>query len=132
MKKIVSLLLVCVMLVSCIGMLASCGKKLSGAYTLDATAEVAGVKSGAVTTYDFSGSKVTLTIDTYVLNNKSTASYEGKYEIAEKDDGSLEITFTFTDDKGEEVKDHSTTKVLKESEDGKSITIGLLTYTKAD
>ena len=131
MKKIVSLLLVCVMLLGCVAVFASCGKKLSGEYQLDATVDVLG-KNGAVTTYAFSGSKVTLTIDTYLAGNKSTASYEGKYEIAEAEDGSLEITFTFTNDKGEEVKDYSTTSVLKEAEDGSSITIGILTFKKLE
>lgn len=132
MKKVISLLLACVMLCGCVFALASCGKKLSGDYVLDATVEVVGVKSGAVTTYSFSGSKVTLSVDTYVANNKSSVSYEGKYEIAEASDGSLEITFTFENDKGEEVKEYSTTQVLKEAEDGKSITIGLLTFKKVE
>ncbi len=127
MKKIVSLLLACVMLCGCVFALASCGKKLSGDYALDATTDVLGMKTGAVTTYAFSGSKVTLTIDTYVAGNKTTASFEGKYKIADD-----EITFTFENEKGEEVKEHSNTQTFKEADDGKSITIGLLTFQKVE
>ena len=131
MKKILSAVLVCVLLVGCVFALASCGKTLSGEYKLDATGEIAGIKSGVVTTYKFSGSKVTLTIDTYVANNKSTVEYDGKYTIEEVDED-YEITFTFTDEDGEEVKDYSKTQVLKIDDEKKTITIGLVTYTKAE
>ena len=55
MKKTLSLLLVCVLLVGCIFSLASCGKTLSGTYKADV------VVGG--TSYTFSGSKVTLTAE---------------------------------------------------------------------
>ena len=120
MKKMTkALALVLVLSMVCI-IFASCGKTLSGTYKLDATV----VGSGAVTTYTFSGSKVTLTIETKVLGNvTSTDTFEGKYEISEKDSGDLQITFTFEGDNAEK---HNVTSDLVINED--SIKIGILTF----
>ena len=71
MKKIVSTLLVCVMLVGMIFTLASCGKSLFGKYEADlAVSEY---------TYEFGAfGKVTLNIDPIIGDD---SVYEGKYEI---------------------------------------------------
>lgn len=112
--KVVALMLVAV--VACVA-LVSCGKKLSGEYYMgDKTI------TKSYTTYDFSGSKVT--VEVYLLGNKvGDQSFEGKYSIK---DG--EITITWKNAEGEE---QSNTQTFEEAEDG-SIKIGALTFKKAE
>ena len=86
MKRILSALLVCVLLVGCVFALASCGKKLSGTYSAG---------SGTLgTTYEFKGSDVTITYS--VLGFEKTIS--GTYEITTNDEDKEVIVFTFADD----------------------------------
>ena len=120
MKRIISTILVCALLLGCVLTLASCGKTISGKYELDA---VVGSK-----TYEFSGSKVVIT---YELLGKET-SVEGKYKIAENDKGDLEITFTFEDE--DAAKDYAGTFSFAEGKEGdtKYIKIGGLKYNKVD
>lgn len=92
MKKILSVVLACALLVGCLFTLASCGKKLSGSYT--AEVEILG-QSGS-TTYDFHGGKVDIITKTKLLGNINTETVEAKYEIAEVD-GELEITIITED-----------------------------------
>lgn len=83
MKKIVSTILVCVLLLGCVMSLASCGKTFTGTYTTTTLL-------GSVDTYEFKiGGKVVLTHDPIVGN---TDTFEGKYEI---NDETGEITFVF-------------------------------------
>lgn len=103
--------------------LASCGKTLSGTYT--AGGSVLG--TGATTTYKFSGSKVTLTVEGSLLGMSSSETFEGTYKITESDDGSMKISFDFGD---EDAKEYSTSFNFKEDKDAGTITIGLITYTK--
>lgn len=117
MKKIVSLLLVCVMLVSCIGMLASCGKKLSGTYKADV------VVAGA--TYAFSGSKVTVTAE--ILSFEK--SFEGTYEITENDKEETVIIFTFENEEAEKYSGEFSFAEGKEG-DTEYIKIGGVKYVK--
>ena len=77
--KILALVLVVAML-GC--MLAACGKKLSGKYSMEAF--------GTGATMDFSGSKVTITVK---LVGKELASVDGTYKI--EDD---QITLNFESD----------------------------------
>ena len=86
--RIVAIAMVAVML--CLS-LASCGKKISGKYE----AEINVLLASYTATYEFSGSKVEATKKATVLGNVNTTVLEGKYEIAELDDGSMEITITF-------------------------------------
>ena len=88
MKKILSVVLACALLVGCLFTLASCGKKLSGSYT--AEVEILG-QSGS-TTYDFHGGKVDIITKTKLLGNINTETVEAKYEIAEVD-GELDEKF---------------------------------------
>jgi len=117
MKKTLSLLLVCVLLVGCIFSLASCGKTLSGTYKADV------VVGG--TSYTFSGSKVTLTAE--VLGFEK--SFEGTYEIAENDAGKLQITFTFGEDADSK---YSGSFDFAEGKEGETeyIKIGIVKYVK--
>ena len=120
MKRIVSTLLVCVLLLGCVFSLTACSKILNGKYELDA---VVGSK-----TYDFSLTKVTIT---YELLGKDT-TIEGKYKIAENDDGDLEITFTFEDE--EKAEDYAGTFSFAKGKEGDTeyIKIGGVKYTKVD
>ena len=85
MKKTISMLLVCVLLVCSLTTLVSCGKMFSGKYEADLVL--------AHVTYEFEfGGKVTKTSDPFIGNNEVT---EGKYEI---NDDETKITFTFGDE----------------------------------
>ena len=131
MKKSVKILALVLGLVMVLGMLVACGKKLSGTYELDATVEVLGVKSGAVTTFEFSGSKVTQTVNTYVAGVvTSTDVLKGTYEINEDTD-SFEITITYTERNDEKLEEaQSTTAAFSEDGETGDIKIGILTYKK--
>ncbi len=106
--KILALALVAVML--CLS-LAACGKKLSGTYSAEAL--------GTGATYEFKGSKVTITVKAL---GAEVASVEGKYSI--KDD---KITFEFESD-DEDVEKYDGTFDFEETDDG--IKIGVLEYKK--
>lgn len=114
--KILALVMAAMML--CLSLVA-CGKKLSGEYELDATI----LGTGAVTTYAFSGSKVTITLETKaggIVTN--TVELDGKYSI----DGD-KITFEF---EGEDAKTYSGEFDFAETEKG--IKIGIIEYKKVD
>jgi hypothetical protein len=84
MKKTVSALLVCVLLIGSLLTLASCGKSLSGVYKEALTSNIS---------YEFGAfGKVTKTVDNFIGEDTVT---EGKYEF--NDDGS-KITLTFDDE----------------------------------
>ena len=120
MKKIVSSILVCVMLLSCVLVLASCAKTLSGKYESD----VFGV-AGA--TYEFSGNKVTVTAE--ILGFEK--DFEGTYEIKDNDEGKTVIVFTFDDDDASKYSGEF--DFSEGTEDGEAyIKIGGVKYTKAD
>ena len=111
------MLLVAVLLVGCVFALASCGKRLSGKYELDAVV--------ASKTYEFKGKNVTITYEAFGQD----ATIEGTYSIAENDEGDLEITFTFADD--EEGADEYEGTFKFEEGDG-YIKIAGVKYKKAD
>ena len=120
MKRVISALLVCVLLVASVFAMASCGKMLSGKYELDAA--VAGAA------YTFSGNKVTVTVE--VLGFEK--NFEGTYKIGENDDGDTVITFDFDEDK-DASKYEGEFSFSDGEEDGvKYIKIGGVKYTKAD
>lgn len=117
MKKILCAVLVVVMMLS----LVACGKTLKGAY--EAEVDLAVLKYTA--TYEFSGSKVEITKKTTVFGSVNTDTFSGKYEIAENDDGSMEITITL-DSEDDEIK--SGTYTFEEGEN--YIKIGGIQYNK--
>lgn len=121
MKKITSLLLVCVLLVGCVFSLASCAKVLNGKYELDA-------KVGSKT-YEFKGKSVVITYE--VLGFEK--SVEGEYSIDENDDGDLEITFTFAEDE-KDADEFKGTFAFAEGKEGDEsyIKIGGVKYVKVD
>lgn len=88
MKKLMCAVLVVVMMLS----LVACGETLKGTYE----AELDLVLAKTTVTCEFSGSKVTLTQKaSNFLGSVESETFEGKYEITENDDGTLEITFEF-------------------------------------
>ena len=131
MKKSVKILAVALSLLMVLGLFVACSPKLSGTYVKDNTAG-GDLKSGAETTFVFSGSKVTCTIKTYLLGNvTSTDVLEGKYEIVEKDDGTQEITITYDVQNDADLeKPQTSTAVLSEDEETGDIKIGGVTYKK--
>ena len=94
MKKTLRFIAVVMVAVMLCLTLASCGKTISGKYE----AEIDVLLASYTATYEFSGSKVEATKKATVLGSVKTTVLEGKYEIAELDDGSMEITFTFESD----------------------------------
>lgn len=112
MKKIVSTILVCVLLVSTLFTLVSCGKTLSGEYKDVLTGNV---------TYEFGMfGKVTKTVDNIIGEDTVT---EGKYEFNDAGD---QIILTFNDKS--ETHDFSSGE-----EDGqKYIKLGIFKYEKVD
>ena len=122
MKRIVSALLVCVLLVSCMLTLASCGKTLSGTY------KGTGILSG--TSYAFDGNKVTITVEIPLFDD---LVLDGTYEITTNDDDKDVIIFTFGDDE-EDAKDYSGEFSFAEGTEGdtKFIKIGGVQYNKVE
>ena len=88
MKKLLCAVLVVVLVLS----LAACGKTLKGTYE----AEIDALVLKYTASYTFSGNKVTaIKKTTTILGTVDTVTLEGKYEIAENSDGSMEITLNF-------------------------------------
>ena len=132
MKKSIKILALALSLVMVLGLLVACGgKKLSGTYELDATVGES-VKTGAVTTLTFSGSKITQTLKTYVAGSvTSTDVFEGTYKITEQEDGSYEITITYTVQNDADLeKAMESTVVFSEDEETGDIKLGPVTYKK--
>ena len=125
MKKNVIRIIALVLLAAALcTVFASCGKKLSGKYTgkLDI------LLASYTVTYNFSGSKVTVTkITNPIIGDSKTTTFEGEYEIIENDDETMDIKFTFeTED--DDIK--SGTFDFEEGED--YIKIGTVKYSKVD
>lgn len=113
MKKTLSVIALCAILVGTLFTLVSCGGPLSGTY------------EGDLFDLKFSGNDVT------VLFDGMEATIEGTYEIKEKEDGSQTITFDFVkneDDKEQSVAfkiiDVIMSPDLPFEEDGDTIKIG--------
>jgi hypothetical protein len=120
MKKLMCVALVLVMVLS----LAACGKTLKGTY--EAELDLLLVKTAV--TCEFSGSKVTVTQKaSSILGNVETETFEGKYEIAENEDGTLEITFEF---ENEENLFGNNTYTLEQGEDYVKIGVYTLNLKK--
>jgi len=89
MKRIISTLLVCALLVGCMLTLVACGNILNGTYS-DKT-EFMG--QSVETSYTFKGKNVTIEVKTVLGGKVESESIEGTYKI----DGD-EITFTLEED----------------------------------
>ena len=117
MKKSIRVLALVLALTAVLFVFAACGKTLSGEYS----AEIDIVVLKYTATYEFKGSKVTITVK---LLGSSVFDAEGTYKI----DGD-EITFTFESD-DEEADEYNGTFDFEEKED--SIKIGIVEYKKVD
>lgn len=119
MKKTISVLLVCVLLLGCVFTLASCGKKLSGKYE-------SALGSGAY--YEFSGNDLTYSRKSLLGGNVVTT---GTYELTEDEDGNSVIVITYGDS-DDDAK--SGTYPFSEGEENgvKFIKIAGVKYNKAD
>ncbi len=102
--------------------LVGCAKTLSGTYV--AEGNLFGLAS-ASTSYTFSGSKVTIAVKAGALGFETSNSFDGKYEIVEAEDGTMDITFTFGD---EDAQKYSGTFDFEEIDGG--IKIGGLVHNK--
>ena len=110
MKRKIALVLALCFVVS---LLASCGSSLSGTYTAESF--------GSKLTYTFSGNDVKLSVSVFGMQ---AVTVNGTYKI----DGNS-ITLTFGGEEAE-AKQYSGTFDFAKGEDGKTITIGLVTYEK--
>ena len=126
MKKIISTILVCVLLLGCVMSFTSCSKMLFGKYE----AEVDAVVAGGKVVYEFTPFGYTKTTTTEVLGFAKDSVEEGKYKITENEDGDLTIAFTYEVDGKEETESYS---FSQGEEDGvKYVKLGLIKYTKVD
>ena len=126
MKKIISTILVCVLLLGCVMSFTSCDKLLMGKYEAELDAGIAGTK----TTYEFSVFKYTKTTVSQILGVDKTTVEEGSFKITENDEGEPIISFTYEVDGVEEITNLS---FSQGEEDGvKYVKIGGIKFTKVD
>lgn len=124
MKRTLSFVLACALLLGAVLLLASCGKTLSGEYTLDG---YVGSK-----TYAFDGKSVAITYEISGFEK----TIEGTYEITENEEGEKRITITLDkeDEEDASAKVYAGEFSFSEGEeDGvKYIKIGGAKYTKVN
>ena len=123
MKRVLSIVCILALTLCCLFAFTSCAKKLSGSYQT----EVSLFGQSYTMTYTFSGKNVTVESKTTILGNVNTNTYEGTYEIAETDDGKMEITLNF---EGADDKVKSGTYTLEESDE--YIKIAGVQYNKVE
>ena len=99
MKKTISTILVCVLLIGTIFSLASC--EIFGL--------VIGTYSDGTTTYEFSLTEVTktTTTDNLIGSGQSTTTETMKYKVGENDEGEKIIAFTVETDDGSKTVEYS-------------------------
>ena len=118
MKKIISTVLVCVLLLGCVFTLASCDKVITGSY-----------KAGA-TTINFKLNKVEIVDEVEILGKVSSTTYEAKYKVTEED-GKYYITFTYEDGADKHLILNGKLALERGEKDGtKYVQIGIITYNK--
>lgn len=122
MKKIISLVLVCVLLVGCVFALASCAKTLNGTYRLG--------DADNGTTYVFSGNTVECTISVLGFDKDT----EGTYKIEENEEKELVLTITWADDDDDDTNNKTSSAVLVEGTEGgtKYIKLDGIQYNKIE
>lgn len=123
MKKTVSAILVCVLLVGCIFTLASCGKSISGTYVAEYDVPILG-KSTVTFEFGLFGN-VTMTSDPAIGD---TTVKEGKYKIYEVGEDEYEIAFTW---EGEEEETEPVSYTTGTEGDVKYVKIAGIQYNKA-
>ena len=124
MKKILSSLLACMLVIACILSLASC--VLSAGPITMISGKYEGNLLVAECTYEFSPfGGVTLTVDPIIGNS---ATYEGKYKV---NSDTKEITLTFDDDDAD-IYEGTSDFSYGDDEGVEYIEIGLVRYTAVD
>ena len=119
MKKIISALLACALLVGTVLTLASCS----------ILGFVFGTYSAGTTTAEFGLGKVTVTEEVEVFGTTVTKSYECKYKIQENDEGDRTIVFTYEGDADEHLIFSGERAFSEGEEDGvKYVKIGYIKY----
>lgn len=133
MKKIISTILVCVLLVGSIFTLASCSTMVAGKYQAETEINLIITKVTARVTYEFDiFGKVTKTIVYGTEANKDSETYEGKYAIDKVEDGKFEITFTWNTDEGEDADEDICSFVKGKDSVGKYVEIAGIRYDAVD
>ncbi len=123
MKKFARILAAALVVVTLCAVFASCGK-VSGAYK----AELDLGFGKTSTTYEFGMfGKVTVTMEGELLGQSKTRTYEGKYEIIENDDDTMDIKFTF-EDENDDTKEVSGTYDFAIDKENNTVKIGIITY----
>ena len=121
MKKLLSTVLVCILLLGCVFTLAGCVVSVGPMTMISGTYEADAIVGGL--TYEFGAfGKVTVTAELLGV----ATSFEGKYKVDKKTDPH-EITFTFED---EDAKEYSGTVSFSSGEENgvKFIKIGGIKY----
>ena len=93
MKKIISTILVCVLLIGCMFTFVSCMNTVSGTY--EGKIEVGGASYSI--TYTFKGKNVTA-VSKLSVGLDVTKEATGPYEITENEDGTKSIAFDFAEE----------------------------------
>ena len=133
MKKIISTLLVCVLLVGSIFSLASCSTMVVGKYQAETEINLLITKVSARVTYEFGVlGNVTKTIVYGTEANKESEVTEGKYTIDEVEDGKFEITFVWDAAEGEEADQDIYSFVQGKDSAGKYVEIAGIRYDAVD
>lgn len=129
MKKTLSAILVCVLLVSSLFALTSCSTMVLGKYSAEISVDLLLVKLSARETYEFDlFGKVTKTIVYGTEANKDSETYEGKYAIEEVGEGKFEITITWNVGEGEKADKNIYSFVKGQDSTGKYIEISGVRY----
>ena len=129
MKKTLSAILVCVLLVSSLFALTSCSTMVLGKYSAEISVDLFLVKLSARETYEFDlFGKVTKTIVYGTEANKDSETYEGKYAIEEVGEGKFEITITWNVVEGEKADKNIYSFVKGQDSTGKYIVISGVRY----
>ncbi len=126
MKKIISTVLLCVLLVSSVFTLASCNM-ISGTYEGEVNLVITTYKLS----YEFKGDKVTITSKLGSISTEANATYK----IGEKENGDKTITFTYGDgEKADGAAEGGVALSFNQGSDndGKYIEIAGIRYYKAD
>ena len=119
MKKIISPILICALLLCAVLSFTSCS----------VLGFVFGTYSAGTTTAEFGLGKVTVTEEVEILGVVVTKSYECKYKIEENDDGDRTIVFTYEGDADEHLVFSGERAFSEGEEDGqKYVKIGIIKY----
>lgn len=132
MKKVLSTVIVCVLILGSLLSLASCGKTISGTYE----GEVNLLVAKYTVTYAFSGKNVEITSTlSSAVGSYTTEPVTATYEIKEDENGKKTITFDYGDAEAKDgMEEEGVALSFDEGEENgvKYIKIAGIKYTKAN